>query len=105
MESAFQSLAEHPITVGAVVLSLTSLSYVLAQWLKGSSRSKGIFAPPGPPKDFLIGNLRQFPKDHFYSKFCEWQKEYGERRRDQRSLLVWGARNEADVCPKVISSL
>jgi len=77
MESTLHSLTEYPITVGAVVLSLTSLSYVLAQRLRESSRSKGISAPPGPPKEFLIGNLRQFPKDHFYNKFCEWQKEYG----------------------------
>jgi len=78
MERTLHHLVEHPATTGVVVLSLTSLSYVLAQRLMESSRSKGILVPPGPPRDFLIGNLRQFPKDHFYGKFCEWQKEYGE---------------------------
>ena len=96
MERTLQHLSEHPVTIGAVVLSLTSLGYVLAQRLKESSRSKGIPAPPGPPRDFLISNLRQFPKDHFYSKFCEWQKEYGERRSHRIPCVVRKAK-EADV--------
>ncbi|KIM20898.1 hypothetical protein M408DRAFT_41311, partial [Serendipita vermifera MAFF 305830] len=33
---------------------------------------------PGPPRHFLIGSLLQFPNDHFYQRFCEWQKEYGK---------------------------
>jgi len=86
MEHALQYLAEYPVTIGVVVLSVTSVGYVLAQRLKESSRSKGIPTPPGPPRDFLIGNMRQFPKDRFYSKFCEWQKEYGERRSRQSPL-------------------
>ncbi|PVF92648.1 cytochrome P450 [Serendipita vermifera] len=34
--------------------------------------------PPGPPKDPFIGNLRQFPKDNWWSVFNQWQKEYGD---------------------------
>ena len=78
MEDTLRYLVERPVTSGALALSLTALTYVLAQKLKESSRSKGIPAPPGPPRDFLIGNLRQFPRDNFYGTFCEWQKDYGE---------------------------
>ncbi|KIM28319.1 hypothetical protein M408DRAFT_69838 [Serendipita vermifera MAFF 305830] len=42
------------------------------------NRSKELPPPPGPPRQFLIGNLLQFPKDHFYERFCEWQREYGD---------------------------
>jgi len=96
MERTLHHLVEHPATTGVVVLSLTSLSYVLAQRLMESSRSKGILVPPGPPRDFLIGNLRQFPKDHFYGKFCEWQKEYG-KFATYRPLLAWRIKNDADI--------
>ena len=78
MERTLQYLVEYLVTIGVVSLSALSVSYALAQRLKKSSRSKGMPAPPGPPRNFLIGNLRQFPKDNFYGKFCEWQKEYGE---------------------------
>ena len=78
MEVALKHISASPATIGAIALSLVSVGYVLARKLNQSSRSKGVISPPGPPKDFLIGNIRQFPKDHFYAKFCEWQKEYGE---------------------------
>jgi len=96
MERALQHLVVHPVTIGVVALSVTTIGYALAQRLKKSSSSKGIPAPPGPPKDFLIGNLRQFPKDRFYNKFCEWQKEYGERG-DLQSPLAWSMANDANI--------
>jgi hypothetical protein len=33
--------------------------------------------PPGPPRDFLIGALRSFPKGQFTEHFCEWARTYG----------------------------
>jgi hypothetical protein len=78
MKTTLKYLSESPATMGAVALSLATVGYVLAQRFKQSSHLKGIPSPPGPPRDFLIGNLRQFPKDHFFTKFCEWQEEYGE---------------------------
>ena len=80
MEGSLKYISTSPATIGAIALSLVSVGYVVAQRLNQSSGLKGGPLPPGPPRDFLIGNLRQFPKDHFYAKFCEWQKEYGKRK-------------------------
>jgi len=33
--------------------------------------------PPGPRRYPIIGNLLNFPRDHFYDAFTRWQKEYG----------------------------
>jgi hypothetical protein len=37
----------------------------------------GLKLPPGPPGDFLIGNLRDIPSHHEWETFAKWQKEYG----------------------------
>lgn len=34
--------------------------------------------PPGPPKDFLTGNLRQLPPTHSWHYFTKLKREYGE---------------------------
>jgi len=33
--------------------------------------------PPGPKRYPIIGNLLNFPRDHFYDAFTRWQTEYG----------------------------
>lgn len=33
--------------------------------------------PPGPPREPLIGAMRNFPKDHFSERFNDWAKKYG----------------------------
>ncbi|KIM28322.1 hypothetical protein M408DRAFT_139912 [Serendipita vermifera MAFF 305830] len=82
MEQALDRLAaESPLKLAGVTLSVATIGYLLVQGLKKltdkSSASK-LPAPPGPPRHFLLGNMSQFPKDHFYQRFCEWQKEYGD---------------------------
>jgi hypothetical protein len=78
MNDLFSNLTDYPIKLGAVTLSLGSLGYVLLQGLKKlTTGADGSRLPPGPPRMFLLGNLRQFPQDHFYDKFCEWQRLYG----------------------------
>lgn len=65
--------------LGLATITLTTIGYGVVQVIKRLSNDvKPLPPPPGPPRQFLIGNLRQFPKDHFYEKFCEWQKEYGD---------------------------
>jgi hypothetical protein len=79
MEDGLKYISTSPVTVGAIAFSFASVGYIIAQKLQKSSLPKGTSFPPGPPRDFLIGNLRQFPKHHFYEKFCEWQREYGKQ--------------------------
>jgi hypothetical protein len=38
----------------------------------------GLKLPPGPPGDFLIGNLRDIPSHHEWETYSKWQKKYGK---------------------------
>ncbi|KIM28306.1 hypothetical protein M408DRAFT_329415 [Serendipita vermifera MAFF 305830] len=79
MERALDKLPESPLKLVGATVSVATIGYVLIQGLrKLSDKRNQLPPPPGPPRHFLIGNLLQFPKDHFYKRFCEWQKEYGE---------------------------
>jgi hypothetical protein len=97
MEDTLKHISTSPATIRAIALSLAAVGYTVAQKLNQSSRSKGVLLPPGPPRDFLIGNLRQFPKDHFYAKFCEWQKEYGEWTELRILLTERGKTDSASI--------
>ncbi|KIM28343.1 hypothetical protein M408DRAFT_329443 [Serendipita vermifera MAFF 305830] len=77
MEVINEHLSFSASTQGAIGLTVVLFTYAAASWIRKSTRPTNSSTPPGPPKEFLLGNLRQFPKDHFYQKFCEWQKEYG----------------------------
>lgn len=39
--------------------------------------SASVPLPPGPPREPIIGNLRNFPKANFTEMFTNWKKEYG----------------------------
>ncbi|KIM28318.1 hypothetical protein M408DRAFT_329423 [Serendipita vermifera MAFF 305830] len=79
MEHTLDRLADSPLKLAGVTLSIATIGYALFHGLKKiSRRSNELPPPPGPPRHFLIGNLLHFPKDHFYERFCEWQKEYGD---------------------------
>jgi hypothetical protein len=80
MEDIIAYLTESRLVIGVITLSLAAIGYALVQWPKKSASSQVAPLPPGPPRQFLIGNLRQFPRDHFHKKFCEWHKLYGELR-------------------------
>jgi hypothetical protein len=43
-------------------------------WL---TKPKRDHLPPGPKRYPILGNLLNFPRDHFYDAFTKWQKEYG----------------------------
>jgi len=70
MNDLFKNLTDSPINLGAVILSLGSLGYVLMQGLKKlTTGAADARPPPGPPRAFLLGNLRQFPRNHFLTSF------------------------------------
>ena len=70
-----RELAVSPFSLGVIALSVASIGiYITTR----SSQAKGVQSlPPGPPPDFLIGNLRQFPKNHTSAGFTVWAKQYG----------------------------
>ncbi|KIM28320.1 hypothetical protein M408DRAFT_23723 [Serendipita vermifera MAFF 305830] len=79
MEHTLDRLADSPLKLAGVTISIATIGYVLVQGLrKTTTKPNGLSVPPGPPRHFLIGNLLQFPKDHFYKRFCEWKKAYGD---------------------------
>jgi hypothetical protein len=41
------------------------------------ARRAGAKLPPGPKRDFLIGNFRNFPRKRWYETFSQWKEEYG----------------------------
>jgi hypothetical protein len=75
MENIIARLIESRLVIGVTTLSLAAIGFALVQ---GPKKSQVAPLPPGPPRQFLIGNLLQFPRDHYSDKFCEWHKLYGE---------------------------
>ncbi|CAG8690475.1 9827_t:CDS:2, partial [Acaulospora colombiana] len=68
------------------------------------SRPKSrVVYPPGPPKDPLIGNLRQFPKDNWWPIFNEWQKEYGDIVFLDVPMLPFVIINSLDTAHELLS--
>jgi hypothetical protein len=76
MEALVDRLKEASyVELAGVGLAAASVLYVCSKAFSGPNEKR--IYPPGPPKDPLIGNLRQFPKDNWWYVFSGWQKEYG----------------------------
>jgi hypothetical protein len=75
MEDIIAYLTEFHLVIGVTTLSLAAVGFALVQ---GPKKSQVAPLPPGPPGQVLIGNLLQFPRDHYSDKFYEWHKLYGE---------------------------
>ena len=56
-----------PITLAVGVVFL-----LLARWKRKKSKS----TPPGPERG-LLGYTLNFPRDRFYDKFSEWNRQFG----------------------------
>lgn len=78
MDEMLQRFTDSPVKAGAFAVSFTALTYVTVKTMFGVQRSEKRHPyPPGPPPDPVIGNVRQFPKDHYWDRFCQWAKKYG----------------------------
>jgi len=54
------------------------VTVLLALKLYQMSRASGRLPhPPGPPGDYLIGNVRQMPHTYAWKPFTEWGRQYG----------------------------
>ncbi|KIM28315.1 hypothetical protein M408DRAFT_23718 [Serendipita vermifera MAFF 305830] len=70
-------LATSPLSLGIIALSVATIG--LYKHRSSSTTNYGGYSlPPGPPPDFLIGNLRQLPKHHMSARFTEWARKYGD---------------------------
>jgi len=61
--------------VGGAALFTASALAVL--YLRKSRKEPGLETFPGPKPDFLIGNVRHFPRSHWSTVFGAWKEEYG----------------------------
>jgi hypothetical protein len=65
------------LQLGTISLCVASAGYVVIKGIFNSQKRNKVIYPPGPPKTFLIGNIRDMPESEWYEKFCEWQAQYG----------------------------
>ncbi|PVF93570.1 cytochrome P450 [Serendipita vermifera] len=70
---------ESPAKACGVSLTVITLSYFAIRGLPSNlfKKSHSRSYPPGPPREFLIGAMRSFPKDRFLDTFCDWARTYG----------------------------
>jgi len=64
------------ICVGIVLLNLVRLVWQSPSYRAGRA-GWGVKLPPGPKRQFLVGNLFSFPRNRWYEAFGEYQKQYG----------------------------
>lgn len=58
----------------AVFLAMQMYRHIM--WRKGNPH--GLPLPPGPPGQFLIGNLKDMPVKDPWLTYTEWSKKYGQ---------------------------
>ncbi|KAG8877873.1 hypothetical protein FRB97_002944 [Tulasnella sp. 331] len=61
----------------AAVLGTIFLLFLLSQLYRHMVLRGALPHPPGPPGEFIIGNLRQMPLSHAWLTFAEWGRKYG----------------------------
>ncbi|KIM23782.1 hypothetical protein M408DRAFT_250244 [Serendipita vermifera MAFF 305830] len=61
-----------------LTVALVVAIYGFVRAFKSPSQASAARSPPGPPQQFLLGNLRQFPQNFFYKRFWEWKGPYGD---------------------------
>lgn len=79
MDNVNSAILESPTKACILAFSVISLSYIAVQRLPAvlSGRNRSYSHPPGPPREFLIGTLRHFPKARFAEVWSEWAVTYG----------------------------
>lgn len=64
-----------PVIAGGVAILTTGI--LASLYFRRPNRGPGPETFPGPKKDFLIGNVRDFPKTHWKDEFMRWKELYG----------------------------
>ncbi|PVF93578.1 cytochrome P450 [Serendipita vermifera] len=76
-EKISKLLQEPPIKTSIICIAAASLGYLTFKAAQ-NGRHDYHACPPGPPRHYLIGAMKSFPKDRFIDRFCEWAVTYGE---------------------------
>ncbi|KAG9013448.1 hypothetical protein FRB94_002522 [Tulasnella sp. JGI-2019a] len=79
LPSTFFLCRPPPMTTTVMIMLLIGAAfYVAATKVYQSFRMRGsLRLPPGPPGDFIIGNLRDMPASYAWETFTEWGRKYG----------------------------
>ncbi|KAG9027414.1 hypothetical protein FRB95_007782 [Tulasnella sp. JGI-2019a] len=56
---------------------ITLLFLLMIRWYRSVRSRSSIPYPPGPPGDFVLGNLRQMPTSYQWLTFADWGRKYG----------------------------
>jgi hypothetical protein len=75
MNDIVAKILDSPAKACGISLTVLTLSYFAIKGLP-SKKHKHSY-PPGPPRHFLVGAMRSFPKDRFLDTFCDWARKYG----------------------------
>jgi hypothetical protein len=65
--------------IGIAIGLVATTAIVRTFWNTAAAKARraGAKLPPGPKQEFLIGNLRNFPKKGWYETFTRWKEEIG----------------------------
>ncbi|KAG9225821.1 hypothetical protein CCMSSC00406_0008349 [Pleurotus cornucopiae] len=59
-----------------LLVSVIPILILFVVWRWGNARELNL--PPGPPRSFIIGNAREFPRFSPFIQLTEWAMEYGD---------------------------
>ncbi|PVG04930.1 cytochrome P450 [Serendipita vermifera] len=76
MDDIVTRALDSPVETCTISLAVASLGYFTIRGVL--NRKKCQPYPPGPPRQPFIGSFRSFPADHFYYRFSEWARLYGD---------------------------
>jgi hypothetical protein len=79
MFSYKDQLSKEYIAIGIGAALGTVILLRLVDTPDAKAKRAGAKLPPGPKQEFIIGNLRNFPKSRWYETFSRWKQEFGER--------------------------
>ncbi|PVF93582.1 cytochrome P450 [Serendipita vermifera] len=80
LADAISTISSYSAKEWAMTLGAVTGGYIVLKTLRGLvfAKTQPVSYPPGPPREFLIGTLRSFPKAQFLETFCEWATTYGD---------------------------
>jgi len=95
------TLMESYLATGVAAAAIAAIvMYATSKAPSYKAGKAGARLPPGPKQHPLIGNLLNFPKEHWDETFAQWQKEHGEHtcRYEREWIIDQNKRRRPRVC-------